>query len=87
MKENVKSVDVTWFLALLIIIFSGFMIYKACQPFVPPTNPWDGCELLSVVKTEDRRYCGKACSMPVYADTYQCQDGQKTFLDARWSVK
>jgi hypothetical protein len=80
-------VDITGKLAVLMLVITAVVIYRAGLPHVPKPNPWDGCELIQAVKTEERRYCGKACSMPVYADTYQCPAGQKTWLNARWSIK
>lgn len=72
-----------WMLSAL----AAVSIYRAGLPHTSKAEPWDGCELVQSVKTEDLRYCGKACSMPVYADTYQCPAGQKTWLNARWSIK
>lgn len=90
-RQREQPVDVTVFvgglLVALLIAGTGFVIYRAGQPYSQPPQPWDHCELVRVVKTEDRKYCGKACSMPVYADTYRCPAGEKTWLNARWDAK
>ena len=81
------TAPVAGFLSCVIIAGVIWMIYAAVQPYQPPKNPWDNCELIASVMTQEKRNCGKACSMPVYAHTYQCPGKQKTWLDARWSLK
>ncbi len=90
MKKN-QPVDisayVTGFFAVLIVALVAFLILNAGNAPETRKKPWYGCEHIASVKTEKRRYCGKACSMPVYADTFQCGGEQKTWINARWNLK
>lgn len=41
----------------------------------------EGCTLLSSLKTEEMRYCGKACWLRLYANTYKCGATTKTLIE------
>ncbi len=87
-KSQVVDISfyVTGFFAALIVTLVAFMIITAGNTSDSREKPWHGCEHIASVKTEERRYCGKACSMPVYADTFRCKGEQKTWLNARWNL-
>lgn len=38
------------------------------------------CQFVSKVETENRRYCGKACTRPEVKETYQCDNGPLVYL-------
>ena len=68
------------------VALAGFLAWLATADKIPTPAPAhlggeSGCTLVTSIKTDELKYCGKACWMAVYVNTYQCPTGQKILVE------
>lgn len=68
-------------------LLTGFLATLAIMDIIPvpkSSNKHEGCTKVQSIKTDELQYCGKACWMPIYVNTYQCGTETKILIESAW---
>ncbi len=69
-------------LVVLCLVVAGFMAWATRPELVDYVMDRDNnCQLISKHETEERLYCGKACTTPEWRHVFECPNRGKVLVD------
>lgn len=64
-----------------LVFLLGTLAILDVIPVPSKIDKHEGCTLTQSVKTDELKYCGKACLIPLYVNTWQCGTETRVLIE------